>query len=91
MQSGSVGYKIGKSVFNSHILMFKSRSPYLFELTTSLFKHDGFGIIETQSLDLEGYKTVVKVYDSFECSMFNGSKESKSYPIRGWLGIRVLR
>ena len=80
-----VGFRIGRDTFASQLLMFNTRSVELFDLSASFFKHDGFGIMEVRRVDLEGRKAVIRVYDSFECSMFKGLGKPMGHFVRGML------
>ncbi|MHC1637374.1 MAG: V4R domain-containing protein [Candidatus Nezhaarchaeales archaeon] len=74
-----IGFEIGRSSYNwiTDIV----ENPYdVLKIAQEMFKHMGFGAVE---VNLENRK--VRVWDSFECELFKGSKECESHLIRGMI------
>jgi len=86
-----IGLFMGKSVYEDYVNMIGREDPeLLLEVSKAFYKMTGLGVIEHIYVDLEKKEALIRVYDSFECSLYKGEKKPVSSLVRGifagWFG-----
>ena len=86
-----IGFEIGRRMFNAHSRIVGNRELVV-EFMKRAFQLAGMGVINLAVLDDNEKRSLVRVYDSFECELFKGSKDVRGNLIRGklagWLAER---
>ncbi|MEM0345675.1 MAG: 4-vinyl reductase [Thermofilaceae archaeon] len=77
----TVGYGAGLLAYKEHSKIVSK--PNIQKLAEALFQAVGFGRLEIVKLDDERREAVFRVYDSFECELFQGAGEIRGNFIRG--------
>lgn len=77
----SVGYQSGLRAYREHAKL--AEEPDTLKLATGLFQLFGYGRVEVTRLDDKARIGVLRVYDSFECQMFQGAGEIRGNFVRG--------
>jgi len=79
----SVGYEAGRRAYAEHVKVVPE--PNTWRFASALFQLRGLGRIETLRLDDAGRSAVIRVYDSFECSLFPNAGEIRGNFVRGMI------
>ena len=79
------GYNMGTKAYKKDEIMGGRDAQRLISISKAYFKAKGYGKLQVEKLDLDGKKATLKIYDSFECSLFKDSKKPQSQLIRGML------
>ncbi|RLI28557.1 hypothetical protein DRO58_01950 [Candidatus Bathyarchaeota archaeon] len=77
-----IGFHIGVESFREHITVVNGNKHQALKLAEAMFKHAGFGILETK-LSIEKGLGEIRVYGSLECEVFKGADKPSSHFIRG--------
>jgi len=77
-----IGFHIGVESFREHIAVVDGNKYQALKLAEAMFKHAGFGILETK-LSIENGLGKIRVYGSLECEVFKGADKPSSHFIRG--------
>lgn len=77
-----IGFQIGSETFREHITVVKGDKRQALKLAEAMFKHAGFGVLETD-LSVENGLGRIRVHESLECVLFKGSNKPSSHFIRG--------
>ena len=76
-------FHAGQDIYTKFYSKYKQESGGSIKLAEELFRLFGYGILKfTKLTDTEA---LVKVYDSFECSIFKGAEEPRGAIVRGLL------
>ncbi|RLE62957.1 MAG: hypothetical protein DRJ38_08650 [Thermoprotei archaeon] len=79
-----IGVFMGRSVYKDYLSLLGMEDPKsLVELGKAFFRMSGFGILEIIYLDFEKKEVLLRVYDSFECSLYENEKKPMGNLVRG--------
>jgi len=79
-----IGVFMGKNVYKDYLKILGKEDPEsLIELGKAFFRMSGFGIFEIVYIDFERKEALLRVYDSFECSLYRNEKTPMSNLVRG--------
>ncbi len=79
-----IGVFMGKNVYKDYLKILGREDPEsLIELGKAFFRMSGFGIVEVVYVDLKKKEALLRVYDSFECSLYKNEKTPMSNLVRG--------
>ncbi|RLE59159.1 MAG: hypothetical protein DRJ32_05145 [Thermoprotei archaeon] len=81
-----IGVEIGERVFESHLKLTGTRDPdMLTKICQALFQVVGYGVLKFIELDVENKRSRVRVWNSFECELYDESTQPRGYMISGIL------
>lgn len=81
----NIGLGLGRAYFESHVKLIGRDLERLVKVAEALFKTAGFGVLKIIEINEMEKSAEIRIYESFECSLFTGSDRPMGHFVRGML------